>query len=434
MTAIIGLVIIAGGLVGWNLFLQQSKKIEPASMDKMAFLLPDKPSIAVLPFENIGGDPEQDYIVDGITDNIITGLSQIPRIFVIAQNSSSTYKGKPVKIRQVSEELGVRYVLEGRVQKAGARLRINVQLIEATRGHHLWAKGYDRELKDIFTLQDEITQKILTSIAVTLTEGEQARLLSKGTSNLKAYLKSLQAREIGRQLSPDSNVKEREMWEETIEIDPEFSLGYSSLGWTYLREVWFGWSKSPEKSMEMAVEFAQKALDLDQSLAVAHALMGCIYLGKRQYDKAITWGKRAVTLSPNDSDIMALLAITLNNADKSEEAILYFKKATRLNPFSPAWYFNSLGYAYFKAGQYDDSIKTIKRALNISPKMFLAHLNLIATYSYLGRDSEAKAAAKEFLSLYPEFTISESFAEAFFDKDRADVDDFIAALRKAGIK
>jgi adenylate cyclase len=289
-------------------------------------------------------------------------------------------------------------------------------------------------LKDIFALQDEIIQKILTSIRVKLTEGEQARLLSKSTSNLKVYLKHLQATEISRQYSPDSNVKAREMWEETIEIDPEFSLGYTELGWTYLNEVWFGWSKSPEKSMEMAVEFAQKALDLDESSPDAHILMGSIFLGKRQYDKAITWGKRAVSLSPNSAGIMATLAIILNNAEKPEEAIPFFKKAIRLNPFPPAWYLNSLGWAYKKAGQYEDSIRAVKRALTINPKMWPAHLSLISLYSRLGRDSEAKAAVKEFLSLYPEFRITESLTKRGFDKNRAHTDDFIAEIRKAGLK
>jgi adenylate cyclase len=400
----------------------------------MALPLPDKPSIAVLPFDNLSGDPDQEYFGDGLSEAIITALAYTPKLFVIARNSSFVYKGKPVKIQQVAEDLGVQYVLEGSFQKSGDRLRITAQLIDAITGHHLWADRYDRELKDIFALQDEIIQKILTSIRVKLTEGEQARLLSKSTSNLKVYLKHLQANEISGQFSPDSNLKAREMWEETIEIDPEFSIGYSALGWTYLKEVWFGWSKSREKSMEMAVEFAQKALDLDESSPDAHSLMGGICLGKRQYDKAITWGKRAVTLSPNNSGIMALFAITLNNAEKSEEAILYFKKAIRLNPFPPAYYLNSLGWAYRKVGQYEDAIKAIKRALTINPKFYLAHLTLISNYSRLGRDSEAKAAVKEFLSLYPKFTIAESLAKPGFDKDRAVNDLFIADIRKAGLK
>ena len=224
------------------------------------------------------------------------------------------------------------------------------------------------------------------------------------------------------------------MIEEIIEIDPEFSMGYYLLGSSYLNEVWFGWSKSREKSMEMAVEFAQKALDLDESSSYAHSLMGSIFLGKRQYDKAITWGKRAVTLSPNNSDIMAFFAITLNNAGKPEEAILFFKKAIRLNPFPPAFYLNSLGWAYRKAGQYEDAIKALKRARTIRPKFYIAHLILISNYSRLGRDSEANAAVKEFLSLYPEFAITESLAKGGFDKDRADWDLFVADLRKAGLK
>ena len=433
LVGVFAVLVLAVAVGVWQFYIRRPS-VEPASVDRMALPLPDKPSIAVLPFDNLSGDPDQEYFGDGLSEAIITALSYTPELFVIARNSSFVYKGKPVKIQQVAEDLGVQYVLEGSFQKSGDRLRITAQLIDAITGHHLWTDRYDRELKDIFALQDEIIQKILTSIRVKLTEGEQARLLSKSTSNLKVYLKHLQATEISRQYSPDSNVKAREMWEETIEIDPEFSLGYTELGWTYLNEVWFGWSKSPEKSMEMAVEFAQKALDLDESSPDAHILMGSIFLGKRQYDKAITWGKRAVSLSPNSAGIMATLAIILNNAEKPEEAIPFFKKAIRLNPFPPAWYLNSLGWAYKKAGQYEDSIRAVKRALTINPKMWPAHLSLISLYSRLGRDSEAKAAVKEFLSLYPEFRITESLTKRGFDKNRAHTDDFIAEIRKAGLK
>lgn len=433
LAVVIALLVGLGGLAGWYLYIEQTKRITPASVDKMALPLPDKPSIAVLPFDNLSGDPDQEYFGDGLSEAIITALSYTPKLFVIARNSSFVYKGKPVKIQQVAEDLGVQYVLEGSFQKSGDRLRITAQLIDAITGRHLWADRYDRELKDIFALQDEIIQKILTSIQVKLTMGEQARVWGKSTNNLKVYLKYLQAREIGRQHTLASIVKARGMLEEIIEIDPEFSIGYYSLGSGYLNEVWFGWSKSREKDMEMAVEFAQKALDLDESSPHAHSLMGSISLGKRQYDKAITWGKQAVTLSPNNADIMALFAITLHNADKLEEAILYFKKAIRLNPFPPAFYLNSLGWAYRKAGQYEDAIKALKRALTINPKFISARLSLISIYIRLGRDSEAKAAVEEFQTLYPEFRVTESFAKRGFDKNRAHVDDFIADLRKAGL-
>jgi TolB-like protein len=191
MAAIIILVIVAGGLIGWNIYLQQSKKVEPASMEKMAYPLPDKPSIAVLAFNNLSGDPAQEYFNDGISEDIITALSKIPKMFVIARNSSFTYKGKPVKVQQVAEELGVRYVLEGSVRKTGEKVRINAQLIDAQTGRHLWAEKYDRELKDILALQDEITKSIITELQVKLTEGEQARIPAKGTNNLDAFLKEI---------------------------------------------------------------------------------------------------------------------------------------------------------------------------------------------------------------------------------------------------
>jgi TolB-like protein/class 3 adenylate cyclase len=266
IAAIIILIVVAGGLVGWNLYLRQSKRVESASMDKMAYPLPEKPSIAVLPFDNMSGDPEQEYISDGLTEHIISALSKVHDLFVIARNSTFTYKGKPVKVQQVAEEMGVRYVLEGSVRKAEDRVRITVQLIDALTGYHIWSESYDRELKDIFALQDEITMKVVTAMQVKLTTGEQARIYGKGTSSLKAYLKFLEAVEPFNLYKKEANVRAKQLLEEAIALDPEFSNAYSFLGDCHLFDAIFGWSKSPPKSIKTAFELAQKALSLDDSL------------------------------------------------------------------------------------------------------------------------------------------------------------------------
>jgi adenylate cyclase len=215
----------------------------------MAYPLPDIPSIVVLPFVNMSKDPEQDFFCDGLTEEIITALSKIWKLFVIARNSSFTYKGKSVKVQQVSQELGVRYVLEGNVRKAGNRVRITAQLIDATTGNHLWADRYDRNLEDIFGLQDEITMKVITELQVNLSEGELARVRAKGTKDLEAYLKLEHAAQRWRCATEVDNIKARELCEEALALDPNYSRAYCILGATHWSDAQYGWSKSPSDSI-----------------------------------------------------------------------------------------------------------------------------------------------------------------------------------------
>ena len=430
--AIAAVLILGGGALGvWHYYLRPPP-IEPASVEKMAFPLPDNPSIAVLPFDNMSGDPEQELFCDGLTEDIITALSNLPRILVIARNSSFVYKGKSVKIKQVAEELGVKYVLEGSFRKSGDKVRITAQLIDATTGHHLWADRYDRELKDIFDLQDEITQKILTSLDVKLADGEQARSWRKTIKNPKIYEKSRQALEYFRKFTPGDNHKAREMWKELVALDPEFIHGYGMLGWTYLIEVWYGWSKIPKKSLGKAAEFAQKVLDLDESIAEGPCLMGCIHLVKREYDKAVEWGQRSVDLSPNGADVLTLYAVTLGNVGRWEEAISLHEKAIRLNPLPPIHYLSSLGACYSATGRYEDAIKILKRALKINPEDFFTNIHLTIAYSLSGRESEAKATAKKVLKLNPKFSLG-WYEKTLLYKNLADKELIISALRKAGL-
>jgi adenylate cyclase len=321
---IVVLIIVAGALAIWNYYFRPA--FEPASVERMAFPLPDKPSIAVLPFMNLSGDQEQEYLADGITENIITALSKTPKMFVIASNSVFTYKGKPLKIQQVAEEMGVRYVLEGSLQKSGDRLRINAQLIDAIGGHHLWAERYDRQMKDIFAIQDEITMKILTAMEVKLTEGEAASAHAKGTVNLEAYLKDLQGREHLRKVTKDDNMVARKLLEEAIALDPNFPSPYVGLAYTYTTAATRGWTDSPRTSFEKADELTQKAIALDDSLDMAHALVGRLYSFKREYEKAISEGERAIALGPNNSGNMAMLAATLKAAGKAEDAVKWAER------------------------------------------------------------------------------------------------------------
>jgi len=397
-------------------------RVTVAGKEEKALPVPEEPSIAVLPFANISGDPEQEYFSDGLTEEIITGLSKVDKMFVIARNSTFTYKGKPVRVQQVGEELGVRYVLEGSVRKAGDRVRITAQLIDALTGHHLWAERYDRDLKDIFALQDEITMKILTALRVTLTEGEQARLYDKGTENLDCFLKVLQGSQHFFRFNRDDNAVARQMFEEAITLDPENPVAYTMLGWTHQMDVWYGSSESPGKSIA-----------LSDTLDSPHSLLCHIYLMKRQYEEAIAEGERGVALSPNGADAHAHLALTLHYVGRQEDAIALFKKATRLNPMPPDWYLFSLGNAYCLTGQYEQASATVQKVLKRNPDDLIAHIALTTSYSMGDREEEARAEAAEVLRIDPKFSL-EYFAKTLPYKNKAHIEQYIEALRKAGLK
>jgi adenylate cyclase len=336
-------VVVTGGVTLFYQFVLRPAftKTEVASKEKMAFPLPDKPSIAVLPFDNMSKDSKEEFFSDGITENIITALSRVPQLFVIARNSTFTYKGKPVKVKQVSEELGVQYVLEGSVQKSADRVRITAQLIDALKGHHIWAESYDRDLKDIFVLQDEITIKILNGVRVKLTMGGEvsmsqkyAERYHKGKQGLDCYLKLMEANGYSQRFNIQDSRIARRMIEEAIAMCPENPMGYLSLGWVYHSNYYLD-NKSPQETLNKGIELAQKALAMDDSLSGPHGLLCAVYLAKRDYDKAIAEGEKGVALNPGGTAELVQYAASLCYAGRAEEAIPLFQKAIRLNPFNP---------------------------------------------------------------------------------------------------
>jgi adenylate cyclase len=434
MAAIIILVIVAGGLIGWNIYLQQLKKVEPASMEKMAFALPDKPSIAVLPFKNLSGDPKQDYFSDGLTDQISSTLSRLRTLFVISSSSTSTYKGKPVKIQKVAEDLGVKYVLEGSVQRSADRIRITAQLIDATTGHQIWSQRYDREQKDIFAIQDDITLAITKALRIDLMSGEQARNWQKNsTTNLEAWEKYLQGDDHLFRLTKEDNATAQRLFEEVIVLDPEYADAYNLLGWTYFWDARFGWVDSRAESFKMAYKYAQKALELNDTLDTAHLLIGSVYFLKGQHEKAMAEVERAIALNPNGATNYSSLAGMVGCSGKWDESVQLAKKAIRLHPFAPAFYYHFLGRAYFMTGQLDESITAFKKALEVSPNYLPAHAFLAACYSSIDRHAEAAAEADEVRRINPKFNL-ESYAKTLPYKNKADIEHYIAALRKAGLK
>jgi adenylate cyclase len=425
----VAVLLVLGGLAIWNFYLRPPP-IEPASVERMAFPLPDKPSIAVLPFVNVSEDPKQEYFSDGLTEEIITALSKVPKLFIIARNSTFSYKGKSVKVNQVAEELGVRYVLEGSVRKAGDRVRITAQLIDALSGHHLWAERYEKDLKDIFALQDEITMKIITELQAKLTEGEQARVLGKGTSNLEAYLNVLQAGKYINGTNKEDNVRARQVAEQAIALDPGYAEAYVTLGWTHFFDVVYRSSKSPKQSLARASQLARKALAIDQSRGGAHAILGYIYLRKREHEKAIAEMEQALALVPNSARNHMHLGRALTFAGRLEEAIPLLEKVLRLDPMPGAIELYSLGHAYIMTGRYDEAIATCKKAIKIEPKSQLARAYMLFAYSLSGREQEARTEAEELLRINPKSCIPR---RPGFYKNQADIERFTNALRKAGL-
>jgi len=396
--------------------------------------LPEKPSIAVLPFDNMSGDPEQEYFSDGMTEDIITDLSKISALFVIARNSVFTYKGKAVKAEDVGKELGVRYILEGSVRKALDRVRITAQLVDATTGGHLWAERYDRKLEDIFALQDEVTKEIVSVLSVKLTEGEKTRRACKCqyTCNTDAYDYFLRGMEYFRGLTKENNGLAREMFKKAVQIDPVYALAYTLLGHTYLHEWTLGWGHD-SGVIQRAFELAQKSMALDDSLAEPHELLGNIHLWKKQHDKAISEFELAISLDPNNADWLAGLGGILVWADRAEEAIGVIEKAIGLNPLFPTTYLWNLGHAFLVTERFDDAVSTLKKAIRRNPGFWPSHVLLAATYSAAGRIEEAKAEAAEALKINPTFSL-ESWRPKCPFKNEEVLERRFGFLRKAGLK
>jgi adenylate cyclase len=433
---VVVLIIAIGGIVNWYFFLHKSTQRQPASLEKMALPLFDKPSIAVLPFDNLSGNPEQEYFSDGLTEEIITALSKTPKVFVIARHSAFIYKGKSVKVQKVGRELGVRYVLEGSVRKAGDKVRITAQLIDATTGKHLWAERYDRNLRGIFAIQDEITLAIIKAMQVELTKGEMADLTGRGTKNLDAYLKALQAQEQWWRMDKEGTLKAKQLALEAIAIDPRYGYPYAIVSWAHMMEVWLQSSGSPKESMRLAVEAIQKALTLDESDYRIHIVLSNLYIMQGKNDEAISSAQRALELCPGGSMAHAVLGTALRYACRFGESVHFREQAIKLDPFPTALEFRNLALTYSRAGRYDDAIAEYKKALHMNPNDWAVHYGLVEAYAKLNRKEEARMAAEELLRVRPNFSLNwlaETSVPMFAKECRSKINDDIEFLRKADV-
>ncbi len=394
--------------------------------------LPDKPSIAVLPFDNMSGDPDQEYLADGLAEDIITALSKISEMFVIARNSTFSYKGKSPDIRQVARELGVRTVLEGSVRRGGQRVRITAQLIDAATGGHLWAERYDRVVEDIFDLQDEITREIVTALQVRLTEGEQVRLRRRQTDDLAAWDLYARARALLVNFVREDNFMAREQILRAIALDPRYAGAWAVLAWTHLADSRLGWGASNVASLEHGAEAALKGLELDENEADAYAILGAIRVLQRRYEEADEAHRRAIDLSPSAADHQIFYAIALNLTGRAEEALVLCQKAMRLCPFYPDFYMGVLAQTYRLLGRFDEAIDTDKSRLARNPNNAFTDLRLAAVYAELGRDEEARFHMREALRKNPSYTLAQ-VRDTDPYRDEAEMERYLDLLRQAGM-
>jgi len=431
---LVGLIVLVSLLLSRHLDLQKhSQKFEASFRDKPSLPLPEKPSIAVLPFANLSGDSMQEYLCDGITEQIITALSRVPEIFVIAGNSTFTYKGKPVMVQQVGEELGVKYILEGSVHRSGDRVRITAQLIEGATGGHVWSDRYDRTISDIFDLQDDITLQVIQSIGMKLTEGEQNAMLGAGTGNLEAYLKVLESLWHFRKWTPEDLVLCRLKAQEATALDPAYAVAWAMVAWSLMLEVHLGYSPSPQEALAEAERVTEKVNYLDANGRVGYYLSSYVHLFRGQYEKALKAIQKAQALNPNGADVTAFHGLLLYHVGRPQDAIGKFDKAIRLNPRPPAWYWHSLGNCYRLKEDYHKAITAYKNALSINPDHFSAWTGITAAYMLAGQEAKARMAAKEVLRIQPEFSL-EQYQKTSLHKDQPDRGGIIDELRKAGLK
>ncbi len=391
----------------------------------------EQPSIAVLPFQTLSDEPGQDYFSDGVTNDIITDLSKFSNLMVIASNSVFTYKGKPVNIKEVGKELGVRYVLEGSIQKVGNKVRINAQLIDATTDHHMWADRYDFEIDDIFKVQDEITSTVVTSLRVILTEGEKELGAIHLTDSLEAYDLYLRGKTYLKG-TKKAHLEARKLFNQAIKLDPEFSAAYAEKSFTYFSSFIMPMSRDP-RVVKGALAAALKAVEADDMLPLAHARLAWAYFSTRQHAKAVASARRAVALGPNDAEAHAQLGNILNWSGKPADGKQNIEKAMRLNPHYPYYYLFYLGQSHYLLGENDKAVELMNRVVTRAPYFLPVRRHLAVLYVENGEFKEAKKQTKEVLRIFPGASIEDERARCFYRWEPKLMKRFFTGLRKSGM-
>jgi adenylate cyclase len=408
-------------------------RAEGARPEPMPRPVPDKPSIAVLPFANMSGDAEQEYFSDGMTEDLITDLSKISGLFVIARNSSFAYKGKAVKVQEIGRDLGVRFVLEGSIRKAGNRARITAQLVDAGAGGYLWAERFDRELTDIFATQDEVVQKIVGALAIKLTPGEERRLRQRGTNNVQAYDFWWRARELLGRGTRDAVAQARAMFRRALEIDPNFLAPHAGLAFAAMSEYVNAWAVDPARALEEAERWARQAIELNDQEAVGHMALGGVLLWRRRdHDGALAELNRAIELDPNYAQGYISVGVALTYSGRAAEALEPFATAMRLDPHYPNMLLHFLAQAQFSLGRYETAAGHLRDRIARNPDTDASRMLLAACYGHLGRTEDARAAWAELLKVNPGFSLTQR-ARVLPYKNADDFQRIAEGLAKAGL-
>ncbi|MBI3376284.1 MAG: adenylate/guanylate cyclase domain-containing protein [Betaproteobacteria bacterium] len=394
--------------------------------------LPDKLSIAVLPFENMSSDPEQGYFGDGLAEDIITALSKISSLFVIARNSSFAYKGQPTDVRKISRELGVRYVLEGSIRATKNQIRITGQLIDAIDGHHLWAERYDRKLDDIFAIQDEMTREIVTALRLRLSDGESAQIWLGGTRNVDAWTYALSALDLTLNGTPGGTAQGRVLYEKAIAADPGYASAIATVGLSHILDHHFGFSQDRDRSLRLAEEYTDRALVLESNLPLAHGAKGMVALYHGRHEEAVREAQLAVRLSPSDAFIKIVFARILIDLGRPQDAEAQLREGMRLNPFCPVFYYGILANALELQQRDAEAMQILERALARNPNYFSGHLRLASLLGLAGRLEKARTHAQEAMRINPRFDAGA--VKSFYKTgDRAVLAKFTDGLKKAGL-
>jgi adenylate cyclase len=394
--------------------------------------LPDKPSIAILPFTNLSGDPEQEYFSDGISEDIITALSKVSKLFVVARNSTFTYKGRAVDVKQVGREQGVQYVLEGSVRRAGDRLRITAQLIDAITGHHIWAQRYDRVVQDVFELQDEITREVTSALQVELTDGEQAHLWASGTHNLAAWELVIQIQDLLYSHRREETLKARRLAEQALALDDGFAAAWTFLGDSYWQEVFGGWSEDPEHSLGLALDAMIRSRTIDDSNPDTFGMLAFLHLSLRKYEEAYAFAQQSLALGPSNSLSAAVAANVALYCDRPDDMVVLLKKAMRLCPIYPAWYVGDLAWAHLLMKRQETAVTIAQEAISLDPDYIYTYCVLAVAHAELGRTREAAAAVENILRIDPKYSVR-IFARSQPFRDTEVLDRHLDGLRKAGL-
>ena len=394
--------------------------------------LPDRPSIAVLPFDNMSGDLEQEYFSDGIAEDIITDLSKVSGLFVIARNSSFAYKGQSPNVQDVCQELGVRTVLEGSVRKAGNRVRINAQLIDGQDGGHLWAERYDRDLEDIFAVQDEVTHEIVSALKVQLSPDEEARLGHGGTENVEAHDLLLKARERAQRFTAASSAEAQAMLERAVDLAPDFTAAHAELALGHARDYVNKWAAAPQQALEDCAACAERALCCDDLDPSAHFAAGIAHMWRKELAEAKAEAERAIELAPNSAEGYVLLATVTDYSGRPGDAIPLFEAAMRFNPHFPGVVLHFYGHAHFIMGRYDEAAQIFRQRIEREPATDASRALLAASLGHLGRIDEAREAWRDMLAINPKYSL-EHRANVLPYTDPAQFERIRDGLAKAGL-